>query len=416
MRRLHLLPALAATLFCATLSAQSLRFSTDQPTAAATPSLTLEQAIALSIARNPGLSAARHELEASEGGLEQAAARPNPELSTLVEDTRHRSTRTTTALLAIPVELGGKRAARTAAAEGTRSLARSELRQVESELRSSVTAAFFDVLMAQERARLAGNSVDLAQRASAAVDKRVTAGKVSPVDATRATIDQANAELDAIEAAATLGNARQTLALTWREPTARFGEAVADLETVPTRPAVHDLIGELDLSPALNSSRAELDRRRALVELERSRRYPDLTVSLGIKRDNEIGRNQAVVGLSIPLPIFDRNQGAVREASSRLDKAADELDATRMRLLVDLHRASSDLETARATVHAMQATVLPSAQSAYEAAVQGFEAGKFGFLDVIDAQRVLIAARARYLGALAATYQAATHIDRLIGR
>ena len=50
------------------------------------------------------------------------------------------------------------------------------------------------------------------------------------------------------------------------------------------------------------------------------------------------------------------------------------------------------------------------------AATKGFEAGKFGFLDVIDAQRSLLQARARYLTALSTSHQAATAIDRLLGR
>jgi cobalt-zinc-cadmium efflux system outer membrane protein len=67
-------------------------------------------------------------------------------------------------------------------------------------------------------------------------------------------------------------------------------------------------------------------------------------------------------------------------------------------------------------LQSLQSTVLPIAQRAYESAGKGFEAGKFGFLDVIDAQRVLVQARARYLSTLSSAYQAATAIDRLLGR
>ena len=64
----------------------------------------------------------------------------------------------------------------------------------------------------------------------------------------------------------------------------------------------------------------------------------------------------------------------------------------------------------------LRGTVLPAAQQAYDAATTGFEAGKFGFLDVIDAQRSLLQARARTLNTLVAAWQAATTIDRLLGR
>jgi cobalt-zinc-cadmium efflux system outer membrane protein len=60
--------------------------------------------------------------------------------------------------------------------------------------------------------------------------------------------------------------------------------------------------------------------------------------------------------------------------------------------------------------------VLPAAQQAHDAATRGFEAGKFGFIEVLDAQRSLLQARARYLSALSSAHQAAAAIDRLLGR
>ena len=65
----------------------------------------------------------------------------------------------------------------------------------------------------------------------------------------------------------------------------------------------------LDLSPVLTRARIEVERREARSQLERARRHPDLTVSLGAKRDEALGRSQAIIGLSVPLPLFDRNLG-----------------------------------------------------------------------------------------------------------
>jgi cobalt-zinc-cadmium efflux system outer membrane protein len=175
-------------------------------------------------------------------------------------------------------------------------------------------------------------------------------------------------------------------------------------------------MSRLEEAPALLAARTEVERRKALVNVERSKGVPDVTLSVGAKRDNEMGRTQAIVGLSIPLPLFDRNQGAVYEASKRADKAEDEFQAARLRVLADLQTAATQLSIARTSLQALQSTVLPAAQRAYESASQGFDAGKFGFLDVIDAQRSLLQARARYLSTLSNAYQAATAIDRLLGR
>ncbi len=391
-------------------------FFLSQPARAQTaPTLTLEQAQELAASRSYAVSAAQREVDASDGALRQAGAYRNPQLSASIEDTRS-ATRTTTATLDFPIELGGKRAARVGATERARELAQAELRNVKATLRSDVVRAFFGVLVAQERVALSNNSVDLSTRAAAVIGKRVAAGKVSPVDETRARVDQANAELEAAEAAAELQSARQALASLWGDQQLPFARVQGDVELVPARGTTDELIRELDAAPGLLTSRIEIDRRKALVEVERSKGVPDLTVSVGATRDNDIGRTQAIVGVSIPLPFFDRNQGATYEAAKRAEKASDDYQATRIRLTNELQHASNQFVVSKNTAMTLKSTVLPAAQQAYDAATRGFEAGKFGFLDVIDAQRSLLQARARYLTALSTSHQAATAIDRLLGR
>lgn len=377
--------------------------------------LTLAQAQALAASRSFGLSAARRELEASDGALQQAGAFPNPEFSASVEDTRS-ATRTTTATLDIPIELGGKRAARIGAAAAQRELAQAELSQAQAQLRSDVVRAFFGVLIAQERAALTASSAELATRSADAVGKRVAAGKVSPVDESRARVDAANAQLEAAEALAEHTGARQALAALWGETELHVATLQGDIQSLPERAAAAELAAGLDNAPALRASRVEAERRRALAEVERSKRVPDLTVSLGAKRDNELGRTQAIVGLAIPLALFDRNQGATHEADRRAERARDEHQAARLRLATELQQSLSQLALARQSAQTLQTTVLPAAEQALAAATRGFEAGKFGFLDVIDAQRSLLQARGRHLAALSSAHQAATAIDRLVGR
>jgi len=152
------------------------------------------------------------------------------------------------------------------------------------------------------------------------------------------------------------------------------------------------------------------------LRVERRKAIPDVSVSAGFRRFEEDGATAAVAGVSIPLPLFDRNQGAVYEASKRAEKAQDEYESARVQLLADLSQATAQLSTAQASLAVLRDTVLPAAQQAYDASTTGFEAGKFGFLDVIDAQRSLLQARSRYLNTLVAAYQASTTIARLLGR
>ncbi|KJK20674.1 cobalt-zinc-cadmium resistance protein [Burkholderiaceae bacterium 16] len=378
--------------------------------------LTLEDALALAAGRNFTLSAAGHELDAAEGGIKQARTIPNPEVAVLFEDNR-RDTRTTTAQVNLPVELGGKRSARIGAAQKARELAQSQLGATRTDLRAAVVGGFFAVVIAQERVRLARGSADIAAKGALAAARRVAAGKIAPLEESKARVEQANAELEVADAEAALAVARQALAGLWGSSEARFLEAAGNLDTLPARPDGAILTQALDSAPELANSRLELERRQAIIGVERSRQYPDLTVSLGSKRDNSSDRGtMPVLGVSLPLPLFDRNQGNLYAAMRQADKAADEYRATQVRLANELQQAARQLTVSRTSAESLKGTVLPAAQQAYEAATRGFEAGKFNFLDVLDAQRTWFQARIRYLGVVATAYQAATTIDRILGR
>lgn len=379
----------------------------------ATEALTLQAAIAMAMASNAELSAARRELEAAEGPVLQGGTRPNPELSFLLEDTQ-RATRTTTLQINQPIELGGKRAARVSAAERGRDIAAAELAAKRADLRATVASAFYDVLLAQEHVKLAGDSTELARRAADAAGKRVQAGKVSPVEETKARVAEATARLEAAQAASAFHLSRQRLAATWGDASPRFGSVESDsaLASVPTFDAVS---ARLAASPSLRRAQIEVQRRSALSDLERAKRTPDLTVSLGVKRDEQLGRNQAVIGLSIPLPLFDRNQGNLLEALRREDKSRDELVAADIQLRSAVTQAWGRLDTAGTEAQTIREQVMPGAKSAYDAATQGFELGKFSFLDVLDAQRTLFQAQAQYLRARGEAHRAAADIDRLLG-
>ena len=376
--------------------------------------LTLAAAIELALAANPEIGVAMRELEAAEGPVIQGRALPNPHLAVLVEDTRAQ-TRTTTVQINQLIELGGKRAARINAAERGRDIAGAELAMRRAEIRAQATAAFFDLLVAQERQRLIQASADLARRASEAAGKRVTAGKVSPVEETRAKVAEAGVRIELAQGGSELRAARQRLAAYWGSTAPRFERAQGDMETLPAVPALETVQTRLRATPTLRRAQIEVERRQALSSLERAKRVPDLTVSLGSKRIAEQGRDAAVIGISIPLPLFDTNRGNLREALSREDKARDELAATQARLASEVLLARERLDAAREEADALLREVLPGAQSAYDAATRGFELGKFNFLEVLDAQRTLFQAKSQTLRAIAEAHRAAAEIERLLG-
>jgi cobalt-zinc-cadmium efflux system outer membrane protein len=168
-------------------------------------------------------------------------------------------------------------------------------------------------------------------------------------------------------------------------------------------------------APATRQARLDVRRFTALADLEQAKRIPDLTLTVGGMRDQQLGRNQAVIGISVPLPIFDTNAGNIVEALRRRDKSEDEALAVELRLRSDVVAAQQRYGTASAEVDALQKEILPGALSALSAVTTGFELGKFAYLDVLDAQRTLLQARSQYLRSLAEAHRSITDLDRLLG-
>lgn len=377
--------------------------------------ITLTDALNLALNANPEIAVASRERTAIEGARVQAAARPNPTVSALLEDTRN-ATRQTTILLEQPIELGDKRAIRMLAADARYDAASVSLEVKKSEIQANVTVAFYEVLAAQERLRLAQSSLDVAKQAREAVSKRVQAGKISPVEETKSRVAEASVKIEANRASSILTSARKRLAGLWGNPLPRFQIAEGQVEDIPDTMPLENLTAMLEGSPNIQRAKLEISTRQALANIENSKRTPDLTVSVGAKRNEELGLNQAVLGVSIPIPVFDRNQGNLQEALSRTDKAKDELTVLRVQQETLLAEAYERLTSAGQSVETLKSDILPGAQSAFDAATKGFEFGKFGFLDVLDAQRTLVQAKSQYIDALLEAHQAMSDIERILGK
>lgn len=404
--------AVAAFALAASLCTPQASADTRQEPAAP---LTLEQAQHYAREGSPTLSVARREVEATEGQVLQGSLRPNPEIVFQADDAS-RLSRTSSAQLDVPIETANKREARVNAAERGRVVAQTELVDRGQRLRAAVSAAFFDVLAAQELLRAAQDSLNLARRATDIAGKRVTAGKVSPVEETKARVAEASARVALAQAESGLRNARTRLSSLWGNPVPHFTFAEGSVDSLPELPDPATLERRLQEAPLLMRAEHELQRRKALVGVEQSRTVPDFTVSVGMKRrDDVIARDQLLVGVTVPLPVFNRNQGNLLEALRREDKARDELQAVRTSVSADAWQALEKVTARHREAELLHRDVLPGARSAYEAATIGFENGKFSFLELLDAQRTLFSATAQYLTAVTAVHAALAELDGILG-
>ncbi len=381
---------------------------------ASAQTLTLESALQSAFAGNPDLAAAQWEIDIAQGGRQQAGLIPNPVASWDAEDTR-RSTRTTTVKLSQTLELGGKRGARIEVASRAQDAAAQELEQRRNLLRAEVIDGFYGALRAQERLELAQRSMALAERGLVIANGRVTAGKASPVEATRAQVEVSQIRLERSRAEIGVSDAYRRLAAITGSGTIGFERVEAGAVNTPALPSATQLLARLESTAELRLAQLQIQQRDAGLGLEKAQRIPDLDISIGSQYDASVRERVNLVGVSMPIPLFNRNQGNVLAASRRADQARDLRNATELRLRTETRQALDLWATANSEVRAFNQVILPAAQSAVDSATRGFEMGKFNFLDVLDAQRTLIAARTQYLAALAQATDAWVRIERIYG-
>jgi cobalt-zinc-cadmium efflux system outer membrane protein len=382
--------------------------------------LNLQEAVRRALKGNPEFAAHAKEIAALEGAVVQAGLLRNPELAVEEEDigagspgTGTQAAQFTTIRLSQLIELGGKRHARVEAATMAREVARKEYETKRLELLARVADWFIDVLAAQERSRISDESVHLAQTVVDTVAKRVQAGKAPPIEETKARVALSTARIEHEQARRDLAASRKRLTLLWGDPSPQFGRALGDLTSTVALPSFEVLAERVRLHPVALRSALSVEHRKAVLDLEQSRRIPDVTVSTAVRHYQRSGENTALLTLSVPLPLFDRNQGNLQEAHHRLDKAVDEQAATDLSLQTQFVQSYEALLAAQNEITMLRDEVLPSAKIAFDVATRGYELGKFSFLETLDAQRTLFQNQTLYVRALANYQKLVNDLERL---
>lgn len=383
--------------------------------------LTLARALALALERSPELAATSWDIRAAEARIIQARLRPNPELGLEAENLtgtrgfKNGDEAERTLRLSQLVELGGKRPARVAEAQLNRTLADFDYQVKRVEVLRETTQAFVNVLVAQRRFALAEETVRLWENAVPLTQKRVEAGAASEVEVTRANVAVALAQVVLAQTQRDLLAAKAVLASQWGETRqVHFKSVIGDLDRMEAVPAFGTLVARLGNHPQLARWTTERERREATVRLERAQAVPNLTAGIGPRM---IGKGDeytlGVIGFSIPLPLFNRNQGNIAEAQAFLEKARPEERAVEARAFADLSVAYQTMQRAIEEVAILKERVVPAAIQTVNLLSEGYSAGRFSQLEILDARRTLTDARDRYLRALADYHKSLADVEAL---
>ena len=383
------------------------------------PQLTIKEAAAKALLQNPTLSAFSLEKRVKEAQTLQAGLRPNPHLEIQVNDAAGSGDFTgfdhsaITVQLGQLIELGGKRAARVNASRVSEKLADWDYDGRRLDVLTEVNKAFIQVLKAQHKVSLSEDLIKLGKQFYDAVSERVKTGKVAPIQKIKAGVVLSTFKLETKKTKMMLEQYRRKLSSTWGSTEPDFLSVVGNLFEVSPVPPIEMLNQKIPETPYLKRWKTVEDKRKAILELEQSKRTPDITLKGGYRRLEQTSDDAITFGISVPLKFFDRNQGAISEAQNNLAKTKEERRAAEIILKKNFLEAHQSLVFAHSQASILHSETIPAAQKSFDGINEGYRFGKFGFLDVLDSQKILFQTKEQYLDALADYHIALAEVSRM---
>lgn len=386
-----------------------------QERAAAVP-LSLAEALSRSAAADPARAGSEARVRAGEAGVRQADVRPNPTLGLSVENLptiggggiadRTEATLTYEQRL----ERGGDRPARVSLAQAEARVVRAEAAVRRLDRLEAVQRAWADALAAQAELEIAAERLQLAERFQAEVQRRVDVARDPLFAGARAEAELAQAQIDFDQAEIQARLTRAILSRFW-SGVSDFSLDPADfVDTSAARVTAGD-VAEADLI-VFTAQREIADAR---VRVEQARATPDATVSVGVRSLWDDGAVGLVVGGSIPLGRYDRNQGAIDRARAEGLAADSDLAVARQEREREIARLQVQLASRALEARRIHEETLPQAERAVVLVREGFNRGGFTYNDVISAQRALLETRARRVAVLKQFHIDRARLDRLTG-
>lgn len=313
------------------------------------------------------------------------------------------------------LEMGGKRAARTALGDAASARARHRNEILRREIERQTRLRFIEVLADQSRLTVAREHVALAVKSRDEVARAVQRARNPETDLHTSELALADAELELEHAEHELAAARVTLVSSWGERQADFGEVRGDLDSLGALEPLDTLTARLDDSPAAAEARLAQVEAAARRELARANRLPDLNASLGVRRLEGMGDNALVASVSIALGAASRSGFEQRAAQ------ATEFARTRDRAALATEQYQSLFEHYQEAAHArtefemLRDRMLPAAEKSLALARRGFEAGRFPFHTLAQSQEKLIELRRRQIDTAVRHHTLLAAIELLAG-
>lgn len=383
--------------------------------------LSLADAVALTLAKNPELENLNYRTQVLAGERQTAALRPGLTLDTSLENVagsgayRGSDGLELTLSLASVIELGGQRDARLALASAREQAEASLQHQQSLDVIQDLTQQFIQVIAHQEYLLLQQQAHVLAEATFAALERQVDSGRLPELERLRAQANLAQAELDTRAAREALHIERLKLANFWGDAQPNFGELRGDLFSFTPLASHVQLLEQLANSPDLALAADEAAARRAEVDALRSQNQPDIHWSAGVRQLQETHDTALVLGLSLPLGGERRNRGQLISASARHAEAQAQQAQVRLRVSTRMQAHLAAREQSLHQVTQLREKIIPLLAKALELAEEAFEQGRYSAMELNLTRRDLLDARRRLISAATEAQTHTTAIERLLG-
>lgn len=380
------------------------------------PALTLAELEQMALANSPVLAQAAARIEAARGRFVQGGLQRNPVIGYSGEDIGDEGTSGKQGGF-ISQEFTNKNKLALNQAVASREILEAQ-RQLDAQrmrVVNDVRIQFYNVLVAQEVANFTQRLAGIAEKGTQIAERLLKALEGSRIDLLQAEVEAESARLAAENAQNRLTAAWQRLAAVVGAPQMPFAPLAGNInDAVPTFTFEEAIARILAQSPELAANRAAIARAQAVLARARVELLPDLQLEATTHYDNATGDTVAGVQAGISIPLWNKNQGGIREAQANLRDARANLARTELAFYDRLALAFESYINARIQVERYSTSILPKAQRSLELVTQGYEQGEFNFLTLLTAQRTYFQTNLSYLNAVAELRARAVEIEGLL--
>lgn len=395
--------------------------------------MTVDQAVAYALEHNGELQASRKEIEAAAALVKQAGLRANPKVDASVAKTITGTDNTVTIQGMLPLELGGRRSTRVKVAEREVEMRRQDVANRERLLAAEVRAKFGEAIAAILKLGFDQDLIDTSQRGYNLVVARVTEGATAPLEQNMVLVElnrlrsvretaEGKAQIEMLEL-------RNLIGMMPDEPLrlrGDFSDLITPLSLLAeaTERALSER-PDLKLAKAAESfAEARIEQARAEGKLNASLTtgYQRMDSSYPLNGINDAGKQSPIrstfhyfaVGISLDLPVRNKNQGAIEAAVAEAEAAKRRREFFELTVRREVASAYAQYNSTARAAEIFRVGVRDQANANLDVVRQTYELGSKTLIDYLGEQRRFIDLENGYIDALLDTYKARVEVERAV--